>query len=1733
MAFKVNLSEADKRKVAELNKEQKQKYISGNSSGLNNSIKLPEKESLNAIGNAQVRNNALLGLDLFNRGSAFGEGSRETERKYKEIAASPEIQELAKGQSYLKKELPQSGLMLGGDPVARNAAIRTGIKANATEEEREVQAAKDLIAAANSPVERFMQGFGRGLAPAPTTRFSWQEETPTEKMVSDLVNNTTSGVVGNLTGEALPYLMAYGKLGGVVGEAAMKLPGAAKLGNVGRGVLKSVAADVAIGAPLNANYVLNKEGLRGEEAAKEFAKQEALDFGIGIGMEFIGAAFKALRGKKLTSSADILNLSAGERAEIESYAERLQRLADESNARKGKNQIDNGVIEAWDADTFANQRGLPLPTRENPSFTPQKRELASTRNFRNANEAYEDAVNNLEAYIKNYEPKGTETSIVPIGDDMTGRGIRSTVSQNDKWYQDFYREYGRAPRKGEARELAMKLIDDDMGRPYGEFNSPELDAVMSRNMDTVGQGKPRTLKSYVDENIERPYTIDRERANRELPRTVTPGELMRERTSYISAENVAPQGRKAYNEYISSTDKEIKKFVEKVQSGSVSKKASKQMSEVSMSESLRIRDLMGKDVRGYHHRLHSNTVEHINQRHGIKGKADNSMADINDIARIDYVMRNADNIDVVRNTKGEPDTTTAFLNSDNSPAPLVRYEKRVDGHYYVVSAVPDNANKTIDVVSAYIKKADTNVSGSRLDGRMAKAPHQTPEAPTSIVPDSTTASNSSILPSAKKNVKKDLGADIDRTGTYAEYGKKYGTFEGTDVPKATPYGDVQKHISTIDRGGQYSEEAMNALKEIVEEGGASKLWKRNSVSIDDAAKKVSEGAEAAANDFSKKLGSKEKITSDDITLGYTLAKHFDEEGDYARAAEILGDVSEMLSETGRALQAANIALKNTPLGRQKTVSRMAKKVSEQSGIDIKLSDDVLERLSKAEEPNDIARAMEAARLDIMNQVPPTFEDKFNAWRYTSMLGNVKTVARNEIGNCFSNYLRQVKDFIGVPLEAALQKGGLIKQGQRTKAVIIPKKDKALIEGGRKSAKYFMEDLKGNAKYGDIFTTRPQEAAIFGTKNGPISKTVGKAAEGYRKLTNKALEDGIGHFKLGEREFAIIKGDAGWLEKVYSDAWAKVVKANRYTVDEVFSDSKLMYQVHELAKSEAQKATFRDMNKLSDALSRTSLNLRTKGGAAGKFFGYLLEGIVPFKRTTMNVLRRSIEYSPVGLAEGIGKFVKAARNGENLVPAIDRMCAGLTGTGVAGLGAYLSYNDILSVNVSSGKVGDFEKMQGEQPFSVNVKIGGKEYSYTLDWLAPAAIPLFAGASLMEGVKDDGFTWEDVFDAIDGMANPYFEMSMLQGVMNIFDAQSYGDSSGFTKMLKVGGNAGFSLMGQTIPTVLGQFARTIDPSNRRTNASDKEGAAKWAEYNFNKNVISKIPVVNQKREEYVDQWGRTSRKEDKSDYVVSAVVNFLSPGYVSEKKSSKAEKEISKLYEATGESSIIPSNETVRDVVSGNDKYLLTGTEQTQYKKTRGKEARERIEKLIETESYKNADNEHKTKMIAAEYEEANFQAKAEALVAHGVDEKDAYLDTDGLKTKYSRFEKYGGGISPKKARETFKTFDAEFKEAWRKSDGTDSAVSNGKAAMLLAVNNADDTMRIALDISKEQNDAAKKLVANGWTIEDIRECEEFCKSISFKDNDETYVTNDEILAWLKEYYPRLANTATAKEINKII
>ncbi|MCQ5031431.1 hypothetical protein NE547_18275, partial [Flavonifractor sp. DFI.6.63] len=74
--------------------------------------------------------------------------------------------------------------------------------------------------------------------------------------------------------------------------------------------------------------------------------------------------------------------------------------------------------------------------------------------------------------------------------------------------------------------------------------------------------------------------------------------------------------------------------------------------------------------------------------------------------------------------------------------------------------------------------------------------------------------------------------------------------------------------------------------------------------------------------------------------------------------------------------------------------------------------------------------------DIARQVPATWMDKWNAWRYLAMLGNPRTHVRNIVGNAAFVPVRMVKNAIGTALESGvdyLSPNGI----QRTKAALNP------------------------------------------------------------------------------------------------------------------------------------------------------------------------------------------------------------------------------------------------------------------------------------------------------------------------------------------------------------------------------------------------------------------------------------------------------------------------------------------------------------------------------------------------------------------------------------------------------------------------------------------------------------------------------------------------------------------------
>ena len=137
-----------------------------------------------------------------------------------------------------------------------------------------------------------------------------------------------------------------------------------------------------------------------------------------------------------------------------------------------------------------------------------------------------------------------------------------------------------------------------------------------------------------------------------------------------------------------------------------------------------------------------------------------------------------------------------------------------------------------------------------------------------------------------------------------------------------------------------------------------------------------------------------------------------------------------------------------------------------------------------------------------------------------------------------------------------------------------------------------------------------------------------------------------------------------------------------------------------AAREAQRTTFREANSFANALNKVS---NSSTGA-----GILIDAIIPFKSTPMNILREGVRYSPVSIVSGIKQIfedysIKNASNGaiEHIdgVGIIQKFSEGMTGTALMALGAMLYQFGMLTAGDDDKDEYNLRKAKGEQSYSL--------------------------------------------------------------------------------------------------------------------------------------------------------------------------------------------------------------------------------------------------------------------------------------------------------------------------------------------------------------------------------------------------------------------------------------------------
>lgn len=838
-------------------------------------------------------------------------------------------------------------------------------------------------------------------------------------------------------------------------------------------------------------------------------------------------------------------------------------------------------------------------------------------------------------------------------------------------------------------------------------------------------------------------------------------------------------------------------------------------------------------------------------------------------------------------------------------------------------ANPENARAQFAGVfqdyDAYIQELDTIMEGAR----------QPVENQTGVGPTQAQGPESSVGAARK-------GFDpwSEFQGTKSEFFPEgANAARPVDVPTTDPQGRrIRKTASTAMGAKAIPDEVVGDIQNMVLRGELSYDRVSDKSSINRAIRTIKEKEFWGAFEEFRNSVSKGVVSKDIATLGQQLLINAANAGDGKATAELLSLYAQMETTAGQAVQAASILRKLAPSDQlyaaKRVVSELEKTIQKNyKDLEITIDPSLIEEFNQKTDQAGRDAVLDKIYQNVADQVPAKWKDKWNAWRYMAMLFNPRTHIRNIVGNVGFQPLRWTKDRVAATIEAGVSKisGGRLG---RTKSFAA---NPALYKAAWADWSNVRDVLSGN-KYDDIRTEINSRRRIFRT--APL--------EAGRKINSWALE----------AEDAIFK------RITYADALAGYLQSNGVTAEQMRNntvDAQILSRARDYAGREALKATYQDRNMVSDKV----VQLARAAGPAG-------EAVLPFKRTPANILVRGMEYSPAGLAKALTyDLIQVKRGRMTGAEAIDHIASGLTGSGLMALGAYLFAQGIVTSGGGDDEGQDaINDLTGVQNYALNLPGGG---NVTLDWLAPEALPFFMGVELMDSMGQGGNTAESISTALKSISDPMLELSMLQSLNDVMDSFSFSEN----KLGALFYSALVSYFTQAIPTLGGQIERSAEDVRMTTYTDKNLRLPTDLQYAIGR-ASARIPGWDYQQMPYIDAWGR----EDSSGPLwLRMANNFLNPAYTSNKQVTPVDEEIQRIYDQTGDASVVPQRPDRYITVDG-ERIDLSKEKYEQYATKRGQMQFEMLGNIIDNPTYRSMSDTDKAFVIDSVYEYADKTTKSE-------------------------------------------------------------------------------------------------------------------------------------------------------------
>lgn len=683
-----------------------------------------------------------------------------------------------------------------------------------------------------------------------------------------------------------------------------------------------------------------------------------------------------------------------------------------------------------------------------------------------------------------------------------------------------------------------------------------------------------------------------------------------------------------------------------------------------------------------------------------------------------------------------------------------------------------------------------------------------------------------------------------------------------------------------------------------------------------------------------------------VPLGYELAKQYIADGDSDSAVELLRGMSKELTASGQFSQAAAISLmQNDPMTALRYAQRSiddlnasgAKKLGRQ-WKDFKLTDTEIEAFKNisAGDSEAIAAAMQNVGNRLAKEYPVSLTQKLAEARRLGFLLNPRTQIRNIAANVAQMPVTGISDKVSAALQTLYAKTGKSTDFVQTKALYVDKTSKDVAEQVWNQVK---DSIDGSSSYEQPLSDAVQNAEVFKLgknqqhnilANAPGVKKGAQALEALsQKFTGKSVFDQMSSAKSvleNVRQFTyglLELGDAPFVKKSFTDSLANIAAANKITsADQITAD--MIAQ----ATQDAMRATYKDDNVWTELFRSVH-----KLGGVG-------EVVMPFTKTPANMVARSLDYSPVGLAAGINDFIT---KGGNPAEYIDEIAKGLTGTAGIALGVMLYKAGVLTgAESDNANQRAFEKQNGFLPFAIHIP--DTNLYYRISDFQPSMMSVVTGAAWAQTTSGDATAEQAAKGAVTAFVNTLSDNTNLANVGELF-----GNYDGLGGGLW---DAALGLPQSMVPSLSNAIAKTTDTTVRNPyDATDPIQSQK-------NQIMAKIPGLSKELPAAYDTWGNEKQRDN------AAFEQFLDPAAFTNQTASSRDKEIQRLYEATGDIGVYPPSIKNGTDVGG---LKLDNTQTSEYQRTAGQLNRQIVDEVMRTDEYRQADDATRVKMLKSAYE----------------------------------------------------------------------------------------------------------------------------------------------------------------------